>query len=40
MSALHHAWGLALKPLASEDSQSIGNYSNTKLVFAIVVILN
>ena len=33
MSEFHHAWGLALKLLAQEDSQTIGNYSNIKLVF-------
>ena len=40
ISALHLAWGLGLKLLASEDSQMIGNYSNTKLVFIIIVVLN
>ena len=40
MSALHHVWGLALKSLVSEDSQTISNYRTIKLVFIIIVILN
>ena len=40
MSSLHHVYNLDLKSLLSEGSRLFGNYSNTILAFAIIVMLN
>ena len=40
ISAMYHVWGSTLKSIASEESQTMGDYIITKLVFVIIVILN